>query len=99
MAPPNRSRRRHSGELSARARGGQPRGVLFFVVVAVGAAADPIGPDGVRAVPGHRLGEPLVEGVARSPAELLADLAGIHGVAPVVTGSVGNMADQLSLIH
>jgi hypothetical protein len=48
--------------------------------------------------PGHRGRQPHLEAVARLPALLRADPAGIDRIAPIVAGAVGDRGDQLAVV-
>src|SRR6266496_4096088 len=55
---------------------------------------DRLPPPAVFEIPNDGLAQPGLEALARPPAELALDLAGLHRIAPVMTGSVGDKADQ-----
>ena len=57
---------------------------------AIGAAHDALPPAPVVEVPAHGLAQAVLEIVARPPAELALDLAGVDGVAGVVARPVGD---------
>src|SRR5262245_11180696 len=68
--------------------------ILAFVELHVLPAADCTHPARVREIPRDDLGQRIGEVVLRLPAELAARLAAVDRVAPVVTGSIGDVADE-----
>ena len=44
-------------------------------------------------IPLHRLADAGLEGLGRLPAQFAFDLAGVYGVAAVVTGAIGDVGD------
>src|SRR5262245_46814782 len=72
----------------------EPAAVLRLVVLAVRPALDVLPPLRVLDVPADRGLEPLLEGPARGPAELGADPRRVDRVAPVVSRSILDEADE-----
>src|SRR5581483_10200447 len=58
------------------------------------APRDAFRPGAVLQVPLHGLAQAALETLARSPAKLARNLGRVHGVASVVTRSVGHEADE-----
>src|SRR5262245_54777665 len=65
------------------------------IVLAVGAALDRLPPRSMRAIPGDRVGDTLLERPARRPAGG-SQPAGIERVATVVAGPVGHVPHQVA---
>src|SRR5271163_1589887 len=55
---------------------------------------DRLPPPTVLKIPGDRLAKPAVKVLGGLPAQLAPDLGDVHGVAPVVSRSIGDEADQ-----
>src|SRR5436853_534628 len=72
----------------------QPLPVLLLVVIAVVARSNLVDPLEVRAVPVDRLSQTLFESHLRRPAQFRLGFRAVDGVAPVVTRSVLDVADQ-----
>src|SRR5882724_12190363 len=73
-----------------------PKTVVLVDPGLVGAACDVAPPILVIEVPAYRLSKPALEIDAASLAEIVCELAGVDGVAVVVTGTVGDVVDQRS---
>src|SRR3954464_2088794 len=56
-----------------------------------------MGPLELLDVPGHRLAHARFEALARAPAKLSRDLAGIHRIAPVVAWPVFDERDEIAI--
>src|SRR5690606_39081206 len=72
-------------------------GVLLLHPVAVSAGLYMGDPFGVAQIPLHRLADAGVEGFCRLPAQLALQLAGIDGVAAVMSRAVGHIGDLLGV--
>src|SRR5689334_25293604 len=61
----------------------------------VSACPDRLPPPAVRKIPGDRLPQTALEGLAGYPGQLPPDLRDVHGISPVVAGPVRDKFDQL----
>src|SRR6185503_18397940 len=75
--------------------GNSSLGVHPIVVIAEGAAFDPLPPGAMFHVPGYRIAETRLEGNARAKPHAFLDLGRAHRVAAIVTGAIGYELDQI----
>src|SRR5215469_4598045 len=69
------------------------RAVLLGDPIAVGACGDILDPILSVQIPTNGLAQPGRKTLARRPAELTPDLAGVERVAPVMAGTIGHEGD------
>src|SRR6185312_6673421 len=62
---------------------------------AVAPGPDRLPPPAVIEIPGDRIAQPGLEGMAGLPAQFAADFRGVDRIAPVVAGPVRDKSDQL----
>ena len=67
---------------------------MLLIVSPILAGADEFYPFGMISIPPDRVRKPLLKGNTRMPADFAFYFRAINGIAPVMTGTVGDIADQ-----